>query len=98
VVSEPLARLRRDYTPAFLAYLTRNNEAGRRTAYELGRSAIADGIGLLDLVHVHHEVFLDVAQTARRVEEVPEMVEAAAAFLVEALAPFEMTRRHPNAG
>jgi Phosphoserine phosphatase RsbU, N-terminal domain len=103
MTSDPLTRLQRDYTPAFLAHLTRRSEAGLRSAYELGRTAIADGIGMLDLVHVHHVVFLDVAQTARDVEEIPEMLEAAAAFLVEALAPFEMTRalpigddRHPD--
>jgi Phosphoserine phosphatase RsbU, N-terminal domain len=98
MVSDPLARLQRDYTPAFLAHLTRHSEAGLKSAYELGRTAIADGIGMLDLVQVHHAVFLDVAQTVRDVDEIPEMIDAAAAFLVEALAPFEMTRHHPSAG
>jgi hypothetical protein len=96
MVSDPVMRLRRDYTPAFLAHQTQQTEGGLRSAYELGRAAIGDGITMLDLVQVHHAVFLEVAQTARGVEEIPEMLEAAAAFLVEALAPFEMTRRRPS--
>lgn len=90
--SEPLVRFRRNYTPAFLAHLSRRDEASLSSAYELGRGAIADGVSMLDLVHIHHAVFLGVAETVRQVEELPGILDAAAAFLIEALAPFEMTR------
>jgi hypothetical protein len=92
-VDDRLERLRRDYRPAFLAHLARRDEAGLRAAYELGRAAMADGIRLLDVVQVHHEVFLRFATELRHVDEVPALVEPAASFLLEALAPFEMTRR-----
>jgi hypothetical protein len=85
-------RLRRDYTPAFLAHLNRRSEASLQSAYELGRSALADGFSPLELVHVHHQVFADVARTVREVDELPEILEGASTFLVEAMAPFEMTR------
>ena len=90
-----LERLRRDYRPAFLAHLTRQGEAELRSAYELGRGAMADRVSMLDLVQVHHAVFVEVVLTVRDVEELPGMLDAAAAFLVEALAPYEMTRRPP---
>jgi hypothetical protein len=94
-VSERLERLRRDYKPAFLAHLSRQGEAELRSAYELGRGAMADQVSMLDLVQVHHAVFVEVVLTARDVEELPGVLDAAAAFLVEALAPYEMTQRPP---
>jgi hypothetical protein len=96
VAQDPVARLQRNYTPALLAHLTYQNEVTLRAAYELGRGAIADGVSMLDLVHVHHAVFLEVATTVRQVGELPEILQAAAAFLVESLAPFEMTRHTPT--
>jgi hypothetical protein len=94
-VPDVLERLRRDYRPALLAHLARQSEAGRRSAYELGRQAMADKVSLLDLVQVHHAVFVDVALTIRDVDELPHLLDAAASFLVEALAPFEMTQHVP---
>lgn len=88
-----LDRLAKDYTPAFLAFLSNQNEERLHTAYELGRRALADGISLLDLIRTHHAVFGDVLITATRAQDVADTVAAAAAFLVEALAPFEMARR-----
>ena len=84
---------RRNYTPPFLAYLAREDEAGLREAYELGREAMSRGVGILGLVDVHNRVFLDVLSTARTVEEAQDLAQAASAFLVEALSSFEMTQR-----
>jgi hypothetical protein len=92
-MSEELEVFRRDYTPPFLAYLTREDEAGLRDAYELGRRAMTRGVGILGLVDVHHRVLLDVLRTARTVESAVRTATAAAAFLVEALSSFEMTQR-----
>jgi hypothetical protein len=88
-----LRRLHQDYAAAFLGYLARRDEGGLRTAYELGRSAVSDPVGLLNLVRVHHEVLVGVLQTARRPEEVQDIGEAAAAFLIDALTSFQMTQR-----
>lgn len=88
-----LRRLHQDYAAAFLGYLARRDEGGLRAAYELGRSAVSDPVGLLDLVHVHHEVLLGVLRTARTPEEVQDIGGVAAAFLIEALTSFQMTQR-----
>lgn len=92
-MSEQLDRLRRDYAPPFLAHLAREDEAGLRSAYELGRLAMRLGVGLLDLVRVHNELLLEVMHTARTPEEAEDIARAAAGFLVEALSSFEMTQR-----
>jgi hypothetical protein len=90
---DELVRFRRDYTPRFLAYLGRQDELGLRAAYELGRQAMRQDVGLLGLVRTHNEVLLDVLQTARSPEDAEATVRAASTFLLEALGCFEMTQR-----
>jgi hypothetical protein len=90
---DPLLRLRQDYAAAFLGYLARRDESGLRAAYELGRNAVSEPIGLLNLVHIHHEVLVDVLRTARTPEEVQDTGNAAAAFLIDALTSFQMAQR-----
>jgi hypothetical protein len=92
-VTDTLAEFRRNYRPPFLAYLVREDEAGRQAAYELGREAMSRGVGLIGLVTVHNEVFLDVVATERTAESASTTARAAGVFLVEALASFEMTQR-----
>jgi hypothetical protein len=92
-VSDELARLRLDYRSAFVGYLSRRGEAQLNSAYEIGRSAILAGVGLLDLVHLHNSVTLDIVRAADGADERLDLTEAAAAFLTEVLASFEMTQR-----
>jgi hypothetical protein len=92
-VSDRVARLARDYAPAFLAFLGQPGEPRLRSAYELGRRALTDGVSLLDLVRVHHALLSDVLTSSTRQEDVPEVVAGAAAFLIEVLASFEMAQR-----
>ncbi len=92
-MTSPLDRLARNYTPAFLAFLRHRDEDNRHKAYELGRDALADGISLLDLIRTHHTVFGQLLAGSATTEELADIVDAAASFLVEALAPYEMARR-----
>lgn len=92
-VGDALEDFRRNYTPPFLAYLSREDEAGLRAAYELGRQAMSHEVGILGLVGVHNAVFLDVVATVRTVPAAYDVARAASAFLVEALSSFEMTQR-----
>ena len=82
----------RDYRAAFLRYLPRRDEAALRSGYELGRSAVAHGVSLLELVRIHHEVLVPVLLESVT-EELPDVAVAASNFLVEVLATFDMTQR-----
>jgi hypothetical protein len=84
--------LTRNYRTAFLAYLPRREEAALARGYELGRSAVADGLSLLDLARVHHEVLLEVLRETPA-DELTAVATAAAEFLMEVLATPEMARR-----
>ena len=82
----------RDYRAAFLRYLPRHDEAALHTGYEIGRSAVADGVSMLDLVRIHHEVLARVLLDSAP-EQLPDLAASAADFLVEVLATFDMTQR-----
>jgi hypothetical protein len=92
-MNEELSRLRQNYAPSLLVYLAREDEAGLRSAYELGREAMDNSVGLLELVRIHNETYLDVMHTAKDVETALGIARSASAFLVELLAAFEMTQR-----
>jgi signal transduction histidine kinase len=67
-------------------------EEALSAAYELGRRARADGLGILDVVSFHQEAVLDLVRTRRPTEPVPFM-HTAWTFLIEVLSPFEMSYR-----
>jgi hypothetical protein len=86
-----LERLRRNYRAAFLRYLPNRDEAALHAGYQIGRSAVTDGLSILDLAQVHHDILRDVLRTSSA-EEIDGVTAAAADFLVEVLATYEMTR------
>lgn len=87
-----LEALRRDYRIAFLRYLPRCDETALALAYDIGRSAVADGTSLLVLNQVHHEVLRDVVADSPP-DEVGRVIDRAAEFVAEVLASVEMVQR-----
>ena len=91
-MSTDVERLARDWRPALLAHLNRGEESGLHAAYQLGRGVVASGTSLLDVVRVHQALVAElVAETTAA--EVLGLVASCDAFLLDALAPFEMARR-----
>ncbi|GAA2096233.1 hypothetical protein GCM10009841_07900 [Microlunatus panaciterrae] len=84
--------LQRDYRAAFLRYLPRGEEAPLHMGYEIGRSAVVDGLSILDVVQVHHDVLLEVLRDTPR-DDLPRVTSSASEFLGEVLATFDMTQR-----
>ncbi len=84
--------VRRDYRAAFLRYLPRREEAALHVGYELGRSAVTDGLSILDLVQVHHDVLLEVLQDSHG-DDLAGVATAASEFLLEVLATYDMAQR-----
>jgi hypothetical protein len=83
-------RLRQNYAAAFARFLFHRDEAALAAAYELGRRSLESGISLLDVVQTHHAVVID---TLPGLDGPQELAEAAATFLVEVLASFDMAQR-----
>ena len=92
-----LDALTRDYRTAFLGYLPRREEAALTRGYELGRGAVTAGVSILDLTRIHHEILLDVLRDTRA-EEIIDVASAAAEFLLEVLATYDMTQRRLLSG
>ena len=84
--------LTQDYRVAFQRYLPQRSEAALTDGYELGRRAIARGVGLLDLVQVHHAVLAEVLEDTPDAE-VRDTTVVACEFLLEVLATFDMSHR-----
>jgi hypothetical protein len=91
-VTDPLERFRLDYAPLLLRYLTQRDETGLQAAYQLGRDAMQDSIGLLDVVRVHNDVSLEVLATARDVDEAHDLAGAASTLLIDLVAAFEVAQ------
>ena len=91
--ADPLERFRLDYAPLLLRYLSQRDETGLGSAYELGRDALRHSVSLLDVVRVHHELFLDVLATVRDAAEAHRLAEAASSLLMDLIAAFEMSQR-----
>jgi hypothetical protein len=91
-VSDEVARLRQNYSVGFLRYLGRRDEPALLAAYELGRGGLTNGVSLLDVVQIHHAVLVEALRNTGS-SELSDVAEAAATFLTEVLASFEMARR-----
>ena len=83
----------RRYRAALLDYLLGNGEAGLTTAYDLGRSAIDEDFGLLQILRAHQRAINAVLESTTSVADSLQRLRAAEDFLMETLSPFEMTYR-----
>jgi hypothetical protein len=88
----PLDDLTRDYRVAFLQYLPRREEVALSRGYELGRTAVTEGISVLELARIHHDVLLEALRETP-VEELTQVATAASEFFLEVLATVDMTQR-----
>jgi signal transduction histidine kinase len=79
------------YVAALEEYLACPEESALSGAYELGRQALHNGLGPLDLVSLHESAIQLVP--CLPLESGQSAVTRAMAFLLESLSPFEMTYR-----
>ena len=68
-------------------------ESSLQQAYELGRKALADGLGVLDMAAMYHKALAAGLPRHSTHEETVLMLQTGASFFAESLSPFEMTHR-----
>lgn len=90
-MSAAVEEFRAAYGVALRSYVADGTETDLRTAYELGREAVVRELSVLDLTLAHHDALLEALGEANA--DVDHVVRAAAAFVLESLAAFEMVRR-----
>lgn len=93
-MSATVEEFRAAYGAALLSYVADGTETDLRTAYELGREAVVRELSVLDLTLAHHDALVDALREANA--DVEHVLRAAAAFVLESLAAFEMVRRGFN--
>jgi two-component system sensor histidine kinase UhpB len=85
-----LAALKAEYLSRLRAYLENEGEAGLTHGYELGRRALTEGVGLLDMAELHYAA-VDAFVLPAPSQDRARLAQAAAAFFNELLAPFELS-------
>jgi signal transduction histidine kinase len=91
--SRSLRAFERRYVAMLLRFLTNNKEALLEQAYELGRSAIAHGSGVLDMARIHQQAIQVLLRPVLVTHRKTRTLAAAETFFLEALSPFEATHR-----
>ncbi len=85
--------LERAYSRALAEYLAMGDENALRSAYEIGRTALAQGWGILDVAGMHHS---SVARMMVRMNPSASLTQdliRAQQFFEESLSPYEMAHR-----
>lgn len=81
------------YALALQSYLEDVKEVHLHEAYELGRIALAESIGLLEMASIHHLGLASCLSNDLAAPDRARTVRAAERFFIESLAPFEMSLR-----
>ncbi len=89
ISTAPAIDLAASYRFALSEYLRLPSEESLTLAYDLGRLALAHGLGVVDWATVHDEALVGLAEASFGAEELAR----AGAFFRESLSPFEMTQR-----
>ncbi len=83
-----------EYKDALQRYLRRGGEAALQRAYELGRRCLAEGVGVLRMVALHHDAMEEIfsnSKGSRRLNG--NSLSRAGNFFAQSMSPFEMTHR-----
>ena len=88
-----LTRFIQRYREGFYDYLRDRDEHALNRAYELGRSAVAEDLRVLDLAAAHQEVVLDGIRSSSDSRGHEELIRAAGEFLLESVSAYEVLHR-----
>ncbi len=81
------------YETALQAYLTGIQEPVLKQAYELGRQALSEGFGILDMASIHGQALAQAVGRARSSEQAAQVAQRAMDFFLESASAFEMIDR-----
>jgi signal transduction histidine kinase len=94
VTDSPAARhLAPLYADALRANLAETSEGALRRAYEIGRQGFAQGLGILELVAMHHEALARLSARDPGSDALPGQIVRAGEFFAESVSPYEMAHR-----
>ncbi|MGC2172681.1 MAG: ATP-binding protein [Candidatus Sulfotelmatobacter sp.] len=83
----------RVYGRALEDYLSRGGEDALQSAYEIGRIALGEGLGVLEMAALHHAVLAQLLPRMNNPESLKQNLDRAQEFFSESLSPYEMAHR-----
>ena len=86
-------QLEGSYVTQLEKYLSEGGEEALEQAYELGRRALGEGMGVLDVAAIHQQAFLKIMTRSGLRPQDLDAAERAGEFFAQTAAPFEMTHR-----
>ncbi|MBI4454997.1 MAG: PAS domain S-box protein [Acidobacteria bacterium] len=92
-MNQALDELAEQYAWTLQNYVAEPGEAALRRAYELGRRALGDQVGVLDIARIHQEALGTLLSSSLTPEKILPMVARAGLFFMESLSAYEMTHR-----
>jgi signal transduction histidine kinase len=81
------------YAAALEDYLADASEDALRQSYEIGRQAISEGLGVLEMAKIHHQALATVLLKERQANSLVADLQRAEEFFAESFSPYEMTHR-----
>jgi len=81
------------YALVLRGHIDGGGEATLHEAYELGRAALASGVGVLEMATLQHTALLEVCREAGLSDKLERIILAAEGFARESISPFEMAHR-----
>jgi signal transduction histidine kinase len=91
--NDETAKLERAYAKALAEYLSMGDEEALHSGYEIGRAALACGLGIRDMADMHHANIARVVERMTPPATFGQDLDRAHLFFGESLSPYEMTHR-----
>jgi two-component system sensor histidine kinase UhpB len=85
--------LERAYARALEEYCSMGGEDALRSAYEIGRTALTEGRGVLDMAAIHHASIMQALQGMSPSATLTQNLGKAQEFFSESLSPYEIAHR-----
>lgn len=92
-MNKNLQKLARRYSATLRRYVANEQEAELEQAYELGRLAIANELGVLDVARTYQEALAKLLASPLAAGKRKQIVSAAGTSFLQLLSPFEATHR-----
>jgi two-component system sensor histidine kinase DegS len=93
VMNSKVPALTRQYAGALRHYVEHQRETLLQQAYELGRKASAEGLGVLDMARIHQQALASCLRPISSAAKGRDILKAAETFFLEMLSPFEAAHR-----
>jgi signal transduction histidine kinase len=93
IQNDEASDLEQAYASALEEYLSMGGEDALRSAYEIGRTALADGRGVHDMAAIHHAAVARALQGMNPSASLTHDLDRAQEFFAESLSPYEITHR-----